>query len=118
MQFSHMRNRIAATKPGARVTLTVQRDGAEKKLAETLDELPASTGDDEEGAGESRGDTGALGLRVEPLPRDRAGALGLKEGQGVIVSAVQPNSPASEAGIRPGDVIEEAGVRSSAVCPS
>jgi serine protease Do len=46
---------------------------------------------------------------VEPLPGDRARALGLKEGEGVIVSAVQPNSPASEAGIRQGDVIEEAG---------
>ena len=106
---NELRNRIAATKPGARVTLTVRRDGAEKKLTATLDELPASGDGDDEAAGEPRGEAGALGLRVEPLPRDRARALGLKEGQGVIVSAVQPNSPASEAGIRQGDVIEEAG---------
>jgi Do/DeqQ family serine protease len=106
---NELRNRIASTKPGARVTLTVRRDGSEKKLAATLDELPASAGGDEEGAGEPRGEGGALGLRVEPLPRDRARVLGLKDGQGLIVSAVQPNSPASEAGIRPGDVIEEAG---------
>ena len=106
---NELRNRIAATKPGSRVTLTVRRDGAEKKLAATLGELPASADAGEEGGGEPGGEGGVLGLRVEPLPRDRARALGLKEGEGVIVSAVQPNSPASEAGIRQGDVIEEAG---------
>ena len=106
---NELRNRIAATRPGARVTVTVRRDGAEKTLTATLDELPAPAGADEGSAGEPRGEAGALGLRVEPLPRDRARALGLEEGEGVIVSAVQPNSPASEAGIRQGDVIEEAG---------
>ena len=105
---NELRNRIAATRPGARVTLTVLRDGAQKQLAVTLDELPSPEGASGQGADESRGQ-GTLGLRVAPLPRDRARALGLDEGQGLMVEAVQPNSPASEAGIRQGDVLEEAG---------
>ena len=108
---NELRNRIAATRPGGRVTLTVWRDGAEKQLTVTLDELPAPQHDEAQADGGPRSETGALGLRVEPLPADRARALGLKNGQGLLVSAVQPSSPAAEAGIRQGDVIEEAGGR-------
>ena len=103
---NELRNRIAATKPGARVTLTVFRNGSQKTFTATLKELPtpSATNGQREGAGQ---DGGALGLGVEPLPRDRARSLGLEEGDGLIVSSVQPNSPASEAGIRVGDIIEE-----------
>ena len=97
---NELRNRIAATKPGARVTLTVFRNASQKTLTATLKELPTpsvrSNGEREGGGQEG----GALGLRVEPLPRDRARSLGLEEGEALIVSSVQPNSPASEAGIR------------------
>jgi Do/DeqQ family serine protease len=106
---NELRNRIAATKPGSRVTLTVRRDHAEKTLTATLDELPSSAARGEGAAADAPGEGGALGLRVEPLPRDRARTLGLEDGEGLVVSAVQPDSPASEAGIRQGDVIEEAG---------
>ena len=104
---NELRNRIAATKPGARVTLTVFRNASQKTLTATLQELPTSSArsnGEREGGGQ---EGGALGLRVEPLPRDRARSLGLAEGAGLIVSSVQPNSPASEAGIRAGDIIEE-----------
>lgn len=104
---NELRNRIAATKPGARVTLTVFRNASQKTLTATLKELPtpsARSNGGREGGGQ---EGGALGLRVEPLPRDRARSLGLEEGEGLIVSSVQPNSPASEAGIRAGDIIEE-----------
>ena len=101
-----LRNRIASTRPGSRVALTVRRDGAEKTLTATLKELPSASASVEgEGRGERGEAGGVLGLRVEPLPQDRARALGLTDG--LVVAAVQPNSPASEAGIRQGDVIEE-----------
>ena len=103
-----LRNRIAATKPGTRVALTVLRDGEQKTLTAALEELPSTSAGDGEGeAGEENGAGGTLGLRVEPLPGERARSLGLEEGQGLVVSSVQPNSPASDAGIRRGDVIEE-----------
>jgi serine protease Do len=88
------------------VTLTVLRDGKERTLSATLEELPSGSqaavresGSDEEG--------GALGLGVEPLPRDRARALGLEDGTGLLVASVASGSPAADAGFRRGDVIEE-----------
>ena len=104
---NELRNRIAATKPGARVTLTVIRDGAQKMLTATLKELPAPATGNGQSEGEPDGNDTALGLRVAPLPSDRARSLGLKEGEGLIVLSVQPNSPASDTGIRRGDVIEQ-----------
>jgi S1-C subfamily serine protease len=50
--------------------------------------------------------TGSLGLAVEPLPPDRARALGLGSG-GVLVRDVEDGSPAAAAGIQRGDVIAE-----------
>ncbi len=105
---NELRNRIAAVKPGSRVTLTVLRNGEEKKLTATLSELPSASarnGDGEGGAANAQG--GPLGLTVEPVPAERARSLGLKDGQGLIVSSVRPGSAASDAGIRQGDVIEE-----------
>ena len=104
---NELRNKIAATKPGTRVTLTVLRNGERKTLTAALEELPSASAksEGEEGAGEGQG--GALGLALEPLAGERARSLGLKDGQGVVVAAVRPNSAASDAGFRQGDVIEE-----------
>jgi Do/DeqQ family serine protease len=102
---NELRNRIAATKPGGSVNLTVIRDGKERALTATLDELPSTRA-----AAQSEGEdpqAGALGLQVQPVPPDRARALGLEEGDGLLVTAVRPGSPASDAGFQNGDVIEE-----------
>ena len=48
---------------------------------------------------------GYVGVNVFPLSEDDAEQLGLKGGQGVFVGEVTPNSPASRAGVRTGDVI-------------
>ncbi len=101
-----LRNRIAAVKPGNAVKLTVFRDGKERTIAATLKELPAA----QRSAGVEEAEeqtSGTLGLGVEPLPRDRARALGITPGEGLIVASVAPSSAASDAGFRPGDVIEE-----------
>jgi serine protease Do len=47
---------------------------------------------------------GYLGIAMEPLSSDLAGALGV-EGQGVVVNDVVPGSPAERAGFEAGDVI-------------
>ena len=49
----------------------------------------------------------SLGLQVQPVPGDRARALGLPGGTGLMVAGVRPGSVAADAGFRSGDVIEE-----------
>ena len=48
---------------------------------------------------------GYLGVNIQPLTADIAAGLGLPKDRGEIVASVEPNGPASRAGIRQGDVI-------------
>jgi serine protease DegQ len=48
---------------------------------------------------------GTLGLVVQDLSGDLAGAFGVSNGQGVLVAEVLEGSAADEAGLQPGDVI-------------
>jgi serine protease Do len=59
---------------------------------------------------------GWIGVQVQPVTREIAASLGLKEAEGALVSGVQPNSPAAKAGLQTGDVvtaINGAGVKHS-----
>jgi serine protease Do len=49
----------------------------------------------------------SLGIAVQNVTPEIAQGLGLKKEAGVLVAGVEPGSPASEAGIRKGDVIQE-----------
>jgi serine protease Do len=103
-----LRNRIAATAPGSEVTVTILRDGREQQMHAKLTELAPDTEASAapKGGGESGG--GQLGVSVEPLTAELAGRLDLKAGTaGVVVTDVDPNSPAAETGIEPDDVILE-----------
>jgi serine protease Do len=48
---------------------------------------------------------GWLGVEIQPVSQDIADSLGLKQTQGALVASAQKNSPAAEAGVKPGDVI-------------
>ncbi|MBV8702876.1 MAG: trypsin-like peptidase domain-containing protein, partial [Acetobacteraceae bacterium] len=48
---------------------------------------------------------GYLGVEAQPVSEAMSKALGLKTEGGALVAAVQPNTPAAEAGVQPGDVI-------------
>ena len=48
----------------------------------------------------------SLGLIVQNITPDIAQELGLEKAGGVVVANVEPGSPAAEAGIQPGDVIQ------------
>ena len=48
---------------------------------------------------------GWLGVQIQPVSKDIADSLGLKQAQGAIVDEPQSGSPAAKAGIKAGDVI-------------
>ena len=103
-----LRNRIAAMSPGTDVALTILRDGHEEqlhaKLIELKDDNQAAAS---EGGGDKESGGGQLGISVEPVTADIANRMKLKKTEGVVVTDVDPNSPAAEAGLQSGDVILE-----------
>ncbi|MGZ8480255.1 MAG: trypsin-like peptidase domain-containing protein, partial [Candidatus Binatia bacterium] len=48
---------------------------------------------------------GQLGIGIQPMTPEIAASIGLKETGGVIINEVRPNSAASRAGMRRGDVV-------------
>ena len=48
---------------------------------------------------------GWIGVQIQPVTQEIADSIGLKSAKGALVAETQPNSPASAAGIKSGDVI-------------
>ena len=103
---------VAEIRPGTRMSLTVQRQGAEKVLTLTIGEMPseervAATPPPETQSSEPR-----LGLYLAPLTDDVRESRGLdQDTSGVLVSRVEEGSAAEKAGIRPGTLITMVGQR-------
>ena len=104
---------VVATKPGTSVPLTIVRDKQRKTLSITIEELDldaeqgrlargGGTRDDEEPTA-----TG-FGMDVGPITPEISRELELPRGRGgAIVTDVDRNSPAANAGLVPNDVILE-----------
>jgi Do/DeqQ family serine protease len=110
---NELRNLVAATQPGTDATLTILRDGREQELKIALGELTAASRaarGDEEAEGSERGEGGGrLGVNVTPLTPELATRLRLPaDRQGLVVTEVDPTGPAADAGLRQGDLIEQA----------
>ncbi len=101
---AELRNVIAASAPGTRVNLTVERDGRTQEIRATLAERP----DQEERASKTaEGAEQGMGLVVRDLTPAIAEQLGVRGEQGVVIEQVEPGSVADDAGLQPGDVIKE-----------
>src|SRR5262249_32940431 len=94
-----LRNQVSRHQPGSEVTLTVLRDGQQRRMSVRLAELPRTADDSDQRSPASLGATGRLGLSVEP-------ASG-RSGRGVEVTGIDPDGRAAQAGIEEGDVVEE-----------
>ena len=104
-----LRNAVARTQPGSTATLTVTRDNREQQLRVTLGELPAKNarGEREEETG-AREDAGGLGLTVQPVSPALVERFNLKGADaGLVVTDVAQAGAGADAGVQPGDVIEE-----------
>jgi serine protease Do len=99
-QFPEM---VAETAIGKTVPLEVIRNGKHLILHATLAQLH----DQELASAEGAGSPSSWGFGVQTLTPDIAQELGIKSTHGVVVSQVQPGSPAEDAGLRSGDVILE-----------
>jgi serine protease Do len=103
---SQLRTKIGMMDPKQTVTLKVLRDGGTQDVAITLGEYPTK----EERASVEKPDSNSSlhGVTVENLTPDTAQELKLPAAtRGVVVSEVDPSSHAAEAGLRPGDVIQQ-----------
>ena len=113
-EANELRNLVAATQPGTDVTLKILRDGGEQEVKVTVGELAANGGgsrgrDDEGGGGGQSEGGGRLGVNVTPLTPELASRLRLPaDRSGLVVTEVDPAGPAADAGLRQGDLIEQA----------
>jgi serine protease Do len=93
---------VARTPVGKSVEVTALRGARERRFTVEIGELkdevlavPTATGE-------------GLGMSVQTLTAEIAENLGLDRGlSGVVVTAVDPDGPAAESGIRRGDVLLE-----------
>jgi serine protease Do len=113
LDANELRNLVAATQPGADATVTILRDGREQQLKVTLGELsvaaPEGGEGGEGGGGGDQSEGGKLGIEVTPLTPETASRFRLpSDRQGLIVTDVDPSGPAADAGLRQGDLIEQA----------
>lgn len=103
-----LRNKIGLLTPGKTVELKLLRNGKEMTtqvaLAERSEDVSgnSSTATGENGNGST---IGQIGLNVGPLTNDYKSSLNVSEG--VLVTNVQPGSPAARAGLGQGVVITQ-----------
>jgi serine protease Do len=103
-----LRFKIASMKPGSTAHLQVLRNGQRRDVDVRLGERPEAETETPPTQEEPQNSSTALGIQVQDLTPDIRQQLGLAaDTQGAVVAGVQPGSPASEAGLTEGDVIQE-----------
>ncbi len=104
-ELSDLPRIVAATTPGKTIKMKVIREGKEKTLFIKVGKKDGHAAAKSEPSAEEP--ESRLGIKVEPLTPELAERLGVSENAGVYISRVNPDGPASEAGLKTGDVILE-----------
>jgi serine protease Do len=104
----HLKLEVAQTPPGSEVPVKILRDGKTKELQVTLKELPKSDELAQNSSGAESSSDALNGVVVSDLNSTVRERLDLpKDIQGAVVTGVDPDSAAYEAGLREGDIIRE-----------
>jgi serine protease Do len=106
IDVSDLRNRVALLQPGSKVMLDIMRDGREKKVQVSIGEQPE---DFAKGGVQPSQDQflDQYGLTLQELTPELAKKFEYEAGSGLIISDVASGSPAEEAGLKPGHLVEE-----------
>jgi len=103
-----LREEVADKKPGRVTCLDVVRGKEHLAINVTPQAAPGQTGlAAKTRRTQSQAEPVSLGLTVEGLTKDLARQFGVSLTSGVIVTAVEPDSPAGQGRVRTGDVITE-----------
>lgn len=108
-----LRNIVAETHVGSTVKVEVWRDKKQRAFSVKIAEQPkeiaqAAPEESMEGSGQTSGETALSGLEAHNVTAEIARQLNLPATTtGVVITGVDPDSPASAAGLQPGDVILE-----------
>jgi serine protease Do len=98
---------VSEMTPGTPLKLNVVRDGKPMTLNLTVGQFKAKT-EQASNAGDNAGQKGKIGVAVANLDDNARQQLNVPEQvKGVVVQDVKPGSPAEDAGLQPGDVIQE-----------
>jgi len=95
---------VAAAPVGKEAAIGFVRNSKELKVTAVISKLESGETKLAENKAPARG---KWGLQLQDLNSEAAQQLGMEDEQGVVVTGVQPGSPAYKASIQPGDVILE-----------
>jgi serine protease Do len=106
---TELRDAISRSGPDKKLTLEIVRDGKHMEVSAktALKESPQPRRERTRPSplGNKR-TASALGIQVQPLDRDTASQLGLSPDAGLLISEVDPNSAAYQAGLRQGQILK------------
>jgi serine protease Do len=105
-----LQEQIYYRKPGDTITLDVVRNNKPTKLKIKTEAIPENQQDmrvSSRGGRTAEPEQTSAGIRVRPLTQELAKKYDVEEGQGVVVVGVDPESPAAQRGIQPGDVVTD-----------
>jgi serine protease Do len=97
---------VTSKRPGTKVTLDVLRDGKSMNVPVTLEELGSKDKKEDLSASAENGKP-RWGIGIADLTSDVREQIQAPENvKGAVIQRVQPGSPAEDAGLQPGDVIQ------------
>jgi serine protease Do len=103
-QSSDLPPLVGNTKPGTKAELKIFRAGKNLTLPVTVGELPQDKSQFASTGGAKAKSANALGIVVDDMTAEQRKQLGIKDGQGVVVTDVRGGA-AQRSGLQPGDVV-------------